>query len=848
MSIQQLQTLLAAAAEAGGAPNFGDPPAKARADFAAFLTSLPTPDGVTVTDHDVAGVPGLLVIPDGGSARIGTLYLHGGAYIAGDARGYIGIIANLAKESGRAVYALDYRLAPEARFPGAVVDALAVYRELVDQVGAQNLAVAGDSAGGGLATALLIAAREAGVPQPAAAVLFSPWGDLTCAGASITDRAERDPLLTREGLLAAAEVYLDGADALDALASPALANLSGLAPITVHVGSEEILHDDAVRIAEASGGVLKVWDGMVHVWGLFWFAVDESREVLESAGETIRTSIASAFSADADTPSHSEHDVVIIGAGVAGLYMLHTARALGLNAVVVERGDGVGGTWYWNRYPGARCDVESLDYSYSWDEDLQREWRWAEKYSTQPDILAYLEHVADRFDLERDIQLGVSVDGAEFDEEAGTWTVRAEDGSTFTAPYVVAATGVLSAPKRSTFPGQDDFTGPVLVSNQWPEEGYDFTGKRVAVIGVGSTGIQITPVIAEAAERVFVLQRTPSYSIPAYNRFLTDEEFDEAVAGYPERRRKARQTLLGVDTRHPDRATFDVTEEERVEAYRKSFDYGGPMVLMTTFNDAVVDRKANDVAVTFLSERILERVGGNAELAARVTPTYAAGSRRLCVDTDYYETLTKDHVELVDLRQTPIETFTPTGIRTSGGDIDVDVIVLATGFDAITGPLSAIDPRGEGGVSLRKKWAESPASYLGVMVAGFPNLFTVTGPQSPSVNSNMFVAIEQHIEFITKLLARATGDGRAVVRATAEAEQAWGEHNAEVAAMTVFPQTDSWYTGANIAGKAAVFMPYLGGINGYQAQLDDIVANDMRGFTFAYAPTLVSTSTGKDQS
>ncbi|MFI9629466.1 flavin-containing monooxygenase [Streptomyces sp. NPDC052042] len=523
------------------------------------------------------------------------------------------------------------------------------------------------------------------------------------------------------------------------------------------------------------------------------------------------------------------HDVIIVGAGAAGLYMLHTCRRLGLDAVVLERGDGVGGTWYWNRYPGARCDVESLDYSYSFDEDLQCEWRWAEKYATQPEILAYLEHVADRFDLRRDIRLGTNVVAADFDERTDTWRVRTEDGREITATYVVAATGVLSAPKEPRFPGQDDFAGTILASSRWPVDGFDFTGKRVAVVGTGSTGIQLTPLVAEAAAKVFVMQRTPSFSIPAYNRILTDEEFDAAVAEYPERRRVARTTLLGVDTKNPDVSTFEVSEAEVQAAYQKTFDYGGPMKLLTTFNDPIVDKKANDVVAAFLADRIRDRVG-DPELAERLIPDYPVGARRLCVDTDFYETLTRDNVELVDLREAPILAFTPTGIRTAAADHEVDVIVLATGFDAITGPLRGIDPHGRHGTSLRRKWDEYPASYLGVMVAGFPNLFTITGPLSPSVNSNMFVAIEQHVEFIAKLLAHAAERGHAVIEATPAAEEQWVAHAAEVAAMTVFPLADSWYTGANIAGKASVVLPYLGGIGGYQAQLDEIAADGFRGF------------------
>lgn len=529
------------------------------------------------------------------------------------------------------------------------------------------------------------------------------------------------------------------------------------------------------------------------------------------------------------TESTEHHDVVIVGAGIAGLYMLVKCRELGLDAIVLERADDVGGTWYWNRYPGARCDVESLDYSYSFDEELQREWRWTEKYATAPEFLSYLQHVADRLDLRRDIRFGTEVTGAEFDDTSNTWTVTAEGGSVFTSTYVVAASGVLSHPKVPNFPGQERFNGEILVSNQWPADGFDFTGKRVAVIGAGSTGIQISPIIAQQADHVFMLQRTPSYSIPAFNRQLSDEEFAEAVSSYPERRKTARKTILGVDTANGDRSTFGSSEKEVASAYQRNYEYGGPMKLLTTFNDAVTDKDANDVVAAFLAERIRERVGDD-EVASRVIPDYAVGSRRLCVDTDYYETLGREHVTLVDLREEPLLEFTTTGFRTENREEEVDVIVLATGFDAITGALSHIDPKGRFGVSLRRKWEDYPASYLGIMVAGFPNLFTVTGPQSPSVNSNMFVAIEQHVEYIADLLKFALERGQATIEATAEAEENWGVHTQEVADATVFPSTDSWYTGANIAGKARAILLYLGGIGGYQQILDEIKSDGFRGF------------------
>ena len=526
-------------------------------------------------------------------------------------------------------------------------------------------------------------------------------------------------------------------------------------------------------------------------------------------------------------------DVVIIGAGAAGLYMLHQARGLGMSAVVIERAPSVGGTWYWNRYPGLHCDVESLDYSYSFDEELQREWRWTEKYASQEEILAYLNHVADRFELRDGIDLGVEVLATEFDEAAGAWQIHTDHGD-YVGTYLVACTGPLSTPKEPDLPGLDSFSGPIIRSTDWPEAGFDFAGKSVAVIGTGSTGIQLTPIIGEQAKELYVLQRTPSYTVPARHRQLDDAEYASEVEHYATRRRLKRSSLLGIDTHNEDRATFDVTPAEQQAAYQANYDYGSPMRLLTTFNDPILVPAANDVVREFIAETIRERVG-DPELAARFVPDYAVGSRRLCIDTDFYETFRKPNVHLVDLRETPLVRFTETGFETTAGEQQIDVVVLALGYDALTGTLSKLDPKGRDGLSLRAKWHEYPASYLGVMVAGFPNLFMVNGPQSPSVNSNMFATIEQHVEFITDLLATAQDRGASLVEATDEAEAEWVQHSAEIAELTVFPSADSWYLGSNIPGKPRAIQLYLGGVGGFQQRLDEVQADGYRGFAVSAA-------------
>lgn len=515
------------------------------------------------------------------------------------------------------------------------------------------------------------------------------------------------------------------------------------------------------------------------------------------------------------------HDIVIVGAGIAGLYALIRARRQGLAAVVLERGDDIGGTWYWNRYPGARCDVESFDYSYSFDEDLQQEWTWSEKYATQPEILAYIHHVADRYQLHADVQLRRNVTQAVWDEQRLMWTVVTEDGDQFVAPNVIMATGVLSTPKIPDISGLDDFAGEIYNSAHWPEQGVDFSGKRVAVMGTGSTGIQIIPEVAQSAAHVFVLQRTPSFSLPARNRALTEGDNRLVKESYGAFRERARNTMLGAWTDTRDVSALAVTPEEREAEYQRLYEYGSPMRFASAFNDLLTDDEANRTARDFVSARIRERVA-DPQLAEKLIPSgYALATRRLCIDTDYYEVYNRDNVSLVDLREESLEQITPSGIRTSLRNIDVDVIVFATGFDAVTGTLARIDIRGTTG-TLRDKWSHSPDAWLGVMVHGFPNLFVVTGPGSPSVSSNMFLSIEQHVEFISDLIEDSRAKGFARVEPTEAAEREWVVHSREVSDSTLMRNATSWYTGTNVPGKPRAVLQYLGGVNVYGAELNRV--------------------------
>jgi cyclohexanone monooxygenase len=538
--------------------------------------------------------------------------------------------------------------------------------------------------------------------------------------------------------------------------------------------------------------------------------------------------------------STHDFDAIVVGAGFAGLYALHRLRALGLSVRVLEQGDGVGGTWYWNRYPGARCDVESVDYSYSFSEELEQEWVWTERYAAQPEILRYLGHVADRFDLRRDIELGTRVLSARYDERHAAWELATEGGARYRARWCVMACGNLSILNRPRFEGLEQFQGDWLHTARWPEEGVRFDGRRVAVIGTGSTGIQLIPQIAAEAEHLYVFQRTASFSVPAHNGPLDPERLRTIKSTYRDRRRLARESLSGVPRSHPDvmpkRSALEVSPEERERAYEQGWAAGGTGGLLLTFNDINTNRDANRTAAEFVRAKIRAIVADPATALALCPTTHPIGAKRICVDTAYYETYNRDNVTLVDLRADPLERVTRRGIRTRGGaEYDLDVIVFATGFDAITGALLAVDIRGRDGLALREKWAEGPRAYLGVAIAGFPNLFVVTGPGSPSVLSNMVVSIEQHIEWIADCITHLRERGLETIEARPAAESRWVEHVADVAAATLFPEASSWYMGANIPGKPRVFMPYLGGVAAYRGHCDRVAGNGYEGFALKEA-------------
>ena len=537
-------------------------------------------------------------------------------------------------------------------------------------------------------------------------------------------------------------------------------------------------------------------------------------------------------------------DAVVVGAGFAGMYMLHRLRGSGFSVRVYEQGDGVGGTWYWNRYPGARCDVESMQYSYSFSEELQQEWDWSERYAPQPEILKYANHVADRFDLRRDIQFSTRVESALFDENANEWSVTTSDGRTVTAQFLILATGCLSNARMPDIKGLGDFRGKVYHTGHWPHEPVDFTGQRVAVIGTGSSGIQSVPVIAEQASHLTVFQRTANFSIPARNAPLTPEERQAFRQNYPEIRRVAREEARnGIYTDFPDRGALQDGDNERRASYEARWERGG-LTFMAVYNDLALDKAANDTAADFVREKIAEIVK-DPETARLLQPnSHPIGTKRICIDSDYFAAFNRPNVTLVDIKANPIEEILPNGVRAGGKIHEVDAVVLATGFDAMTGSVAKIDIHSRDGQTLNQKWAEGPRTYLGLMSHGFPNLFIITGPGSPSVLSNMIVSIEQHVDWIADCVAWMRERGLEAMEANRDAEDNWVAHVNEVAYGTLYPQANSWYMGANIPGKPRIFMPYIGGVGAYRQICNDVAAKGYEGFamTPAERPKLAATS------
>ncbi|MEQ1889702.1 MAG: NAD(P)/FAD-dependent oxidoreductase [Alphaproteobacteria bacterium] len=534
----------------------------------------------------------------------------------------------------------------------------------------------------------------------------------------------------------------------------------------------------------------------------------------------------------ANKSASESYDAIIIGAGFAGLAMLNRLRQQGLSVRVLEAGDGVGGTWYWNRYPGARCDVESMEYSYQFDEDLQQQWEWPERYAPQPVILKYLNHVADRFDMRRDIQFNTRVRGAVFDEAANRWTVTTENGVKMTASYCVMATGCLSAPNTPAFKGAESFRGEIYHTGQWPHEGVDFTGKRVGIIGTGSSAIQSIPIIAEQAAHLTVFQRTPNYSVPAANRPMDQNLQREIKADYAgfRARENLEQIAFGSRFQTSDVSVLELSEAERNAVYEKYWEIGGLLFLYAS-TDMLLNKEANDTAAEFIRGKI-RNIVKDPVIAELLCPDTVVGCKRLCADSGYFETYNRPNVKLVDVKSAPIEELTPNGLRTGNAEYELDCIVFATGFDAMTGSLLRMDIRGRKGLTLQQKWSEGPRTYLGLTVVGFPNMFIISGPGSPSVLTNMVPSIEQHVNWISDTIRDLGERQLSCIEPVAEAENAWVDHVNEVAGSTLFPSCNSWYLGANIPGKPRVFMPYLG-FPAYVDKCNQVRAGGYEGFALS---------------
>ena len=529
-----------------------------------------------------------------------------------------------------------------------------------------------------------------------------------------------------------------------------------------------------------------------------------------------------------------DFDAIVIGAGFGGLRMLHELRELGLSTRVLEAGTDVGGTWYWNRYPGARTDSESWYYCFSFSRELEQEWDWSERYPPQPEVLRYLRHVADRFDMRKDIELGTRVRSATYDEPANRWTIETEDGRQYTCRYFITAAGLLSEPYLPAFPGLDSFEGETLMTARWPKERIDFTGKRVGIIGSGATAVQALPVIAAEAAHVTLFQRTPNYVLPSGNHRLDDTRRQAIKAKYDEIWAKTEKHFFAMPFGMANRVAADVTPEEREQIFERAWQHGGFCYLFETFDDIWVDDKSNDAAAEFIRKKIRETVK-DPETAELLCPkTYPLAGKRPPLGHGYYETFNRDNVKLVDVATNPIREITATGLRTTASEYELDVIIFATGFDAATGALSAIDIRGRGGEPLKRKWEGGPNTLLGIGVPGFPNMFMICGPQAPF--ANIPVVIDNNVKWIGRAITRLRDEKLDYIEATPEAADAWSEHMDELLNRTVLPRGEavrSWFLGANIPGKPHVVLFYFGGAGTYFDHCREVADKNFEGFVAA---------------
>ena len=808
---------------------------EARLAFSEIYRSMPAgPD--TVKSEDVMiPVEGdeirARVLTPSSEAQSVMVYYHGGGWVIGNIDDYDLVGRHLAEKCNAIVVLVEYRKSPEYKYRVPMQDCYAALN-WVDanrkNIGADKLPliVAGDSAGGNLSTVMAQKTVAENGPTIDLQVLVYPVTDGRMETKSMADE-DKQLFLTTDLMRYFWDHYADEEQRLEPSVSPFLAeDVSGVAPAIVLTAQYDILVDEGKAYAERleAAGKLCAYKCFAHQMHGF-FAMPDALPAGFEAMDWVAREIDRALN------PVEEVDAVVVGAGFSGMYQLHRLREMGLSVQVFEVGEDVGGTWYWNRYPGARVDIESMAYSFSFSKELEQDWVWSEKYSPQPELLNYAQHVADRFDLKRNISFNTRVESAHFDDDNDQWLVTTQCGRRVRARYLVMATGVLSAAKTPDIAGRDSYKGETYQTGLWPKEGVDFTGKRVAVIGTGSSALQSIPLIAEEAGELVVYQRTAAYSTPALNRPLTNSEIDTMKGNYDDYRDRQRKSPLGII--NPDRATEraeDVPPEERRRRYEEAWDGGLLTGFMGAFTDLLVNEDANNEVGDFIRERIQTTVKDK-QTADDLTPkAYPYGTKRPCIDTNYYETYNRDNVSLVNLRRTPIETITEKGITTSEGEREFDAIVYATGFDAMTGPLLRVDIRGRGGKRLVDAWIDGPRSYLGLAIHGFPNLFTITGPSSPSVLSNMLVSIEQHVDWVADCIGWMRDNDKTCIEPTDEAEHDWAEHTAHLASNTLYPKADSWYMGANVPGKPRMFLAYVGGVGAYRMICDQIAATGYHGF------------------
>ena len=808
---------------------------EARLVFSEIYRSMPPgPESVSSEDVNIAVEGGEIrarVLTPQGTAQSVMVYYHGGGWVVGNIDDYDLVGRHLAEKCNAIVVMVDYRKSPEHKYPVPMQDCYAALNWVEanrKKIGADKLPliVAGDSAGGNLSAVMAQKTVAENGPKIDLQVLVYPVTDGRMQSESFTAE-DKQLFLNAELMTHFWEQYCDTAQRENADASPLLADdVSTVAPAIVLTAEFDILVDEGKAYADklAAADKLVAYKCFAQQMHTF-FAMPDALPVGFEAMDWVAREI------DGHLNPAETVDAVVVGAGFSGMYQLHKLRDMGLSVKVFEAGEDVGGTWYWNRYPGARVDIESMAYSFSFSKELEQDWVWSEKYSPQPELLRYAQHVAERFDLKRDISFNTRVESAHFDEDNNEWLVTTECGRRVRALYLVMATGVLSAAKTPDIAGRDSYKGETYQTGLWPKEGVDFTGKRVAIIGTGSSAVQSIPLIAEEADELVVYQRTAAYSTPAFNRPLTNSEIDTMKGNYEQYRQDQRLSPAGII--NPERQlerVMDVPKEERQRRFEEAWDEGLLTGLMSTFSDIQLDEEANHEVAEFIRDRIRNTVQDQ-QTADDLTPkAYPYATKRPCIDTNYYETYNRENVSLVNLRRTPIETITETGIETSDGAREFDAIVYATGFDAMTGPLLRVDIRGRGGKRLVDAWIDGPRSYLGIAIHGFPNLFTITGPSSPSVLSNMLVSIEQHVDWVSDCIGWMNENGKTAIEPSDEAERDWAEHTAHLAGMTLFPQADSWYMGANVPGKPRMFLAYVGGVGAYRLICDQIAATGYHGF------------------